>query len=68
MMIDIPDKYFPILLSKGMDMGRLFSNAVVGSLDCLVLARMIIEEHPNDLEEFLADFLYGVKRQEGSRD
>ena len=68
MLVDIPDKYFPILLSSGIEMGRLFSNAVVGSIDCLVLARMFIEEHPDDLEEYLADFLYGVKRQEGNRD
>ena len=68
MLIDIPDKYFPILLSKGMDMGRLFSRAVVGSIDCLVLARMIIERHQDDLEEYLADFFYGVKRQEDCRE
>ncbi len=68
MLVDIPDGYFPILLSSGREMGRLFSNAVVGSIDCLVLARIIIEKHPDDLEEYLADFLYGVKRQENSRD
>ena len=68
MLIDIPDGYFPILLSSGREMGRLFSRAAVGSIDCLLLARMIIERHQDDLEEYLADFLFGVKSQEISRD
>ena len=67
MLVDIPEKYFPILLSSGATMGRLFSSATAGSLDCLMLARQIIEKHPDDLEEYLADFLFGVKTQENSR-
>ena len=67
MLVDIPEKYFPILLSSGIAMGRLFSSATTGSLDCLMLARQIIEKHPDDLEEYLADFLFGVKSQEASR-
>lgn len=67
MLVDIPEKYFPILLSSGIAMGRLFSSATAGSLDCLLLARQIIEKHPDDLEEYLADFLFGVKSQEASR-
>ena len=68
MLVDIPDKYFPILLSSGAAMGRLFSRAVVGSIDCVMLVRSIMEKHPDDLEEYLADFLFGVKTQENSRD
>ena len=68
MLVDIPDRYFPILLSNGTDMGRLFSRAVVGSIDCVMLVRSIIKKHPDDLEEYLADFLFGVKTQENSRD
>lgn len=67
MLIDIPDGYIPILLSSGIEMGRLFSSATAGSLDCFMLARQIIEKHPDDLEEYLADFLFGVKSQEASR-
>ena len=67
MIIDIPDGYIPMLLSSGIEMGRLFSRATAGSIDCLLLARQIIENHPDDLEKFLADFFFGVKTQENSR-
>lgn len=66
MMVDIPDGYIPILLSSGIEMGRLFSRATGGSIDCFLLARRIIEDHPDDLEKYLADFLYGIKLAEMS--
>ncbi len=68
MLINVPEKYLPILLQSGAEMGRLFSRAVAGSMDCLMIARFIIERHPEDLEEYLADFLFGVKSQENRHD
>lgn len=68
MMVDIPDRHYPLLLSKGIEMGRMFSRAVCGPIECLLLVRAMIEKHPDDLEQYLTDFLYGVKVQESSHD
>ena len=67
MIIDIPDRYIPHLLTSGVMMGQGFSNAAVGVTESLLIARMIIEMHPDDLEQYLADFLYGIKIAEKDR-
>ncbi len=68
MLIDIPDRYIPMLLQSGVTMGESFFHTPVGSAECLMLARQIIEKHPDDLEKYLADFLYGIKLAEMSND
>lgn len=68
MMIDIPDRYIPNLLESGVRMGEAFFHTPIGSAECLMLARQIIEKHPDDLEKYLADFLYGIKLAEMSND
>lgn len=68
MIIDIPDRYVPYLLTSGVMMGHSFSNTPVGSIGCLLIARLIIEMHPDDLEQYLADFLYGIKSTEKKHD
>jgi len=60
-LIDIPEKYMPIVVDSGFAMGQNFLNAPIGSIGCLLLTRQIIEKHPDDLEEYLAKFLYGIK-------
>lgn len=64
MLIDIPDRYIPWLLESGVRMGESFFHTPVGSAECLMLARQIIEKHPDDLEKYIADFLYGIKLAE----
>lgn len=68
MLIDIPDRYIPILLVSGVRTGTSFFHAPIGSAECLMVARQIIEKHPDDLEKYLADFLYGIKLAEMSND
>ncbi len=68
MLIDIPDRYIPMLLESGVRTGTSFFHTPIGSAECLMLARKIIEEHPEDLERYLADFLYGIKLAEMSNE
>ena len=68
MLIDIPDRYIPMLLESGVRMGEAFFHTPIGSAECLMVARQIIEKHPDDLEKYLADFLYGIKLAEMNHD
>ena len=61
MLVEIPDQRMPKLMKNGRDSGEQFREASVGYIDCLLLARQMIQDHPDDLDEYLADFLIGIK-------
>ena len=68
MLVEIPDRYIPMLSTSGITAGDGFFRAPIGSIGCLLIARLIIETHPDDLERYLADFLFGIKNAEMNND